>query len=167
MRTERVSGTNAVFEKTIRSLGRFRDFSAQLKAMFRDQGISAAANIVESKLGVNYVSFPDGALLESLAYLNRISYDEFNTNGAPLLHFCACEEFQRLYNSHSPHLLLIAPRSNAFEFSVYRGHSMVGWYADTPLRLCPMCKEIFANLWRSQPTAHLENLKNMLDLPLL
>ena len=155
-----------MFERTPKSLARFGDLSKQLKEMFRTQGLSAAANVVESRGGVNYVSFPDGALLESLAYVNRISHDEFSTKGAPLLHFCACEEFGRLYAEHNPHLLLFAPRRNAFEFSVYRGHSMVGWYADTPLRLCPMCKEIFANLWRTEPTPHLQNLLETLDLPL-
>lgn len=156
-----------MFEQTIKKLARFKDLSTELKEMFQTHGINARADVLESRAGINYVHFPDGALLESFAYLNRIAYEEFNTYGAPLLHFCACEEFRRMYQSHNPHLLLIAPRHNAFEFSVYRGHSMVGWYADTPLRLCPLCKDIFASLWHSgEDRERLRSLQSVLELPL-
>lgn len=159
--------SNVMFEQTIRSLARFGDLSNQLKEMFHTQGLSAVANVLESKEGINYVGFPDGAFLHCCAYVNRISYDVFNASGAPLLHFCACEEFQRIYQSHNPHLLLIAPKHNAFEFSVYRGHNMVGWYADTPLRLCPMCKEMFVALWQSGKDRELlQSLQSALELPL-
>lgn len=155
-----------VFEQTIKSLSRFKDFANELKEMFQTQGIYANTSVIEQKSGMNYVYFPDGALLQSLAYLNRIPYDTFSINGAPLLHFCACEEFQRLYNAHNPHLLLVAPKRNAFEFSVYRGNSVVGWYTDTPLRFCPMCKEIFLNLWhQGKDVEFLHSLQSILELP--
>lgn len=135
-----------MFEKTIESLNKIHNFSQELKELISTDGISAPFANVKSTAGLNTLTLPNGKVLQCFGHIKVLSYKDFQTFGAPKLHFCACDEFLELVDSKNPLLNLVQAQKNSFSFNVKQGNITTAWYADYPLPFCESCKAILHTL---------------------
>lgn len=148
-----------MFEKTIQSLHKIHNFSQELKELISTDGISAPFANVKSTAGLNTLTLPNGKVLQCFGHIKVLSYKDFQSFGAPKLHFCACDEFLELIDSKNPLLSLVQAQKNSFSFIVKQGNVTTAWYTDYPLPFCQLCVDILTTLLaKSDNTNAYQNL---------
>lgn len=151
--------SEVLLPKTLQSLSTTQrdNITTTISDMLVDDGI--AVGLVDLVFGhyFVYVLLSDGVLIPVFLYEERIGYKQFQSYGAPKLHFCHCSEIkqdfcaqQRYHTLTHRHYLARVTKRNAFSFSIWQGASQVGLYNDYPLELCAACSEILSEIREGQ-----------------